>query len=391
MGLFKKTDLSGPEKRIVLAVTLAILSVAAALYTIQYMVMNRAMLDDIRTRADVVNRYAVSRILNEAFTSINGPDDTSSGIYRLTQSMLNDIREIANVRYLYTARLNADGRAVYLVDGLPSSSPDFRHPGDRIEDDILPVLRTCLNGEPVTSPGVMDTEWGAIFLTCMPIRGGEEKPLGAVVMEFNADAIRGSMLESMLYSGVLTLIVAGICLLAMLVSLRRLATPFYRKLAYTDMLTGIGNRTAFELRLHELEKKREKHVILALYDLNLLKRLNDSLGHAAGDAYLRRMAGLLKHAEPPRRGQSFRIGGDEFVTLFLNEDEETLRQELEMFRTGSTRVEAGGQPVAFACGLAAYDPALDRESLHNTLRRADALMYENKKASRGMRAGDASI
>ena len=70
--------------------------------------------------------------------------------------------------------------------------------------------------------------------------------------------------------------------------LRRLATPFYKKLAYTDMLTGIGNRTAFELELKDLEKKLPRSLTIVAYDLNYMKQLNDTYGHAAGDAYLRR-------------------------------------------------------------------------------------------------------
>lgn len=58
----------------------------------------------------------------------------------------------------------------------------------------------------------------------------------------------------MLYSGALALVIVGGCTFITMLCLRRLATPFYKKLAYTDMLTGIGNRTAFELELKNLEK-----------------------------------------------------------------------------------------------------------------------------------------
>lgn len=60
------------------------------------------------------------------------------------------------------------GAAMYLVDGLPPNSSDFRSPGDLIEQDIVPMLNRCLSGELIESDGVLNTEWGAIFLTCMP-------------------------------------------------------------------------------------------------------------------------------------------------------------------------------------------------------------------------------
>ena len=75
-----------------------------------------------------------------------------------------------------------------------------------------------------------------------------------------------------------------------------------------------------------------------------MKRINDTYGHAAGDAYLRRMAHLLMREEPVRRGLSFRIGGDEFVTLFEGEEEETLLRELEVFHMAGHRPKSMGSP-----------------------------------------------
>ena len=106
------------------------------------------------------------------------------------------------------------------------------------------MLNRCLSGELIESDGVLNTEWGAIFLTCMPAYTiGEAEPIGAVVMEFNADVIYKSKLRAMLYSGALALVIVGGCTFITMLCLRRLATPFYKKLAYTDMLTGIGKGT----------------------------------------------------------------------------------------------------------------------------------------------------
>lgn len=298
--------------------------------------------------------------------------------------MLDNIRQIANVRYLYTAKSNGGGQPIYLVDGLPPDSSDFRSPGDLIEQDIVPMLNRCLSGDPIESDGVLNTEWGAIFLTCMPVHArGEARPVGAVVMEFNADVIHDSKFRAMIYSGALALVIVGCCTVITMLCLRRLATPFYKKLAYTDMLTGIGNRTAFELELKDLEKKLPRSLTIVAYDLNYMKQLNDTYGHAAGDAYLRRMAHLLTREEPVSRGLSFRIGGDEFVTLFEGEEKEALLWGLELFHMAGAQAEVNGQPVTFSYGVASYDPALDKGSLHNTLSRADALMYRFKKAARG--------
>lgn len=384
MVLTRKTGWYSAEKKIVLTIASAILIASVSVFAILYLMMSNALQEDIRARARVVNAYAESHLNLEGFANINTLADMRRDTYQDTQSMLDNIRQIANVRYLYTAKFNDRGQPIYLVDGLPPDSSDFRSPGDLIEQDIVPMLNRCLSGDPIESDGVLNTEWGAIFLTCRPVHAsGEARPVGAVVMEFNADVIHDSKLRAMIYSGALALVIVGCCTVITMLCLRRLATPFYKKLAYTDMLTGIGNRTAFELELKDLEKKLPRSLTIVAYDLNYMKQLNDTYGHAAGDAYLRRMAHLLTREEPVSRGLSFRIGGDEFVTLFEGEEKEALLWGLELFHMAGAQAEVNGQPVTFSYGVASYDPALDKGSLHNTLSRADALMYRFKKAARG--------
>lgn len=384
--MLERQERFGPEKKILLVVALAILIASVSTFAILYWMMNEALQEDIRSRAQVVNAYSNDHINIYSFTHINGPEDTRRDTYAEVRAMLENIRQIANVRYLYTAKFDALGRPIYLVDGLPPSSPDFRQPGDVIEDDIVPVLRKCLSGNKIESDGVLNTEWGAIYLTCTPVYAVEgEPPLGAVVMEFNADVIHANNMRSMLYSGILSLLLVAACIVCTMFWLRRLAAPFYKKLAYTDMLTGLGNRTAFEIRLKALEKEvGRRRVVMVIYDLNEMKKVNDTYGHAVGDAYLRRMGSLLLREGPVSRGTSYRIGGDEFVVIFADEgDEPSLRAELERFREVCAAPEAGAQPVTFAYGLAVYAPELDGASLHNTLSRADARMYACKKAGRG--------
>ncbi|HIW79900.1 MAG TPA: GGDEF domain-containing protein [Candidatus Bilophila faecipullorum] len=383
--MFERKERFGPEKKILLVVALAILIASVSTFAILYWMMNAALQEDIRSRAQVVNAYSEDNINVYSFTHINGPEDGRRDTYAEVRAMLENIRQIANVRYLYTAKLDASGRPVYLVDGLPPDSPDFRHPGDFIEEDIVPMLKKCLSGKSIESDGVLNTEWGAIYLTCRPVyANGEERPLGAVVMEFNADAVYANNMRSMLYSGILCLLLVGACIVSTMFWLRRLAAPFYKKLAYTDMLTGLGNRTAFELRLRELEKETgRRNFIMVIYDLNEMKKVNDTYGHAVGDAYLQRMGSLLLRESPVDRGWAYRIGGDEFVVIFADEDEASLRDELERFQKTCATSEVGGQPVTFAYGLAAYAREIDGPSLHNTLSRADARMYARKKAERG--------
>ncbi len=88
------------------------------------------------------------------------------------------------------------------------------------------------------------------------------------------------------------------------------------ELAYTDSLTGLGNRTAYEKWIVSVPDrgKRSRVMGVLLFDVNDLKPINDRFGHAAGDQLLRvvsrRITGVL-----PESAETFRIGGDEFVTF----------------------------------------------------------------------------
>ena len=145
--MFERKERFGPEKKILLVVALAILIASVSTFAILYWMMNAALQEDIRSRAQVVNAYSEDNINVYSFTHINGPEDGRRDTYAEVRAMLENIRQIANVRYLYTAKLDASGRPVYLVDGLPPDSPDFRHPGDFIEEDIVPMLKKCLFGK----------------------------------------------------------------------------------------------------------------------------------------------------------------------------------------------------------------------------------------------------
>lgn len=86
-------------------------------------------------------------------------------------------------------------------------------------------------------------------------------------------------------------------------------------LAFRDALTGLGNRRAVDDALIDLERG-ESAVALAIVDVDGLKRLNDSHGHARGDEVLTAVAGALRDRFPASEGWTVgRLGGDEFAVV----------------------------------------------------------------------------
>ena len=106
MALLGKTDWYSAEKKIILTIALAILIASVSVFAILYLMMSHALQEDIRARARVVNAYAESHLNLEGFVHINTLKDMRRDTYQDMQSMLDNIRQIANVRYLYTAKFN---------------------------------------------------------------------------------------------------------------------------------------------------------------------------------------------------------------------------------------------------------------------------------------------
>lgn len=153
----------------------------------------------------------------------------------------------------------------------------------------------------------------------------------------------------------------------------------YKELAVRDVLTGLHNRNAYDEWVGEHWKK--SGAVVMAFDLNDLKRCNDTLGHAAGDRYLQDAATIMSKVFEPE-GKCFRIGGDEFCAVFEQVDEEWLKGRLRHMEQLEHEYNQTADNLIYmqiASGYAIFDPQVDSD-LEETRERADALMYENKRA-----------
>ena len=150
--------------------------------------------------------------------------------------------------------------------------------------------------------------------------------------------------------------------------------------AYKDGLTGVKNKLAYLEALAELEINLENGTLkdygVVVFDINGLKQINDTLGHEAGDEYIKSACALI--CTQFDHSPVFRIGGDEFVAILKGSDYEK-REELEgSFRKIIDENQRNGH-VVVSSGLAVYQPDND-ESFNDVFKRADQLMYERKQA-----------
>ncbi|MGW7575990.1 diguanylate cyclase domain-containing protein [Streptomyces sp. NPDC054765] len=158
-----------------------------------------------------------------------------------------------------------------------------------------------------------------------------------------------------------------------------------RRLAFTDSLTGLANRRAVDLRLDEaldLHRRDATVVSLVVCDLNGLKRVNDSRGHAVGDRLLERFGSVLSLCGAMLPGTlAARLGGDEFCLLAVGPPAD------EVVKVAGELCERAGEldlGEGVAVGVASTgDPIGPVRSARRLFRLADAAQYKAKAARSG--------
>ena len=156
------------------------------------------------------------------------------------------------------------------------------------------------------------------------------------------------------------------------------------RLAIIDPLTGVKNKHAYLTEQSKLDaaiaEKRGQEFAIVVCDVNNLKKVNDTLGHKAGDEYIRDACRMV--CEIFQHSPVYRVGGDEFVAILRGRDY-LIRRELmiALHERSADHIRSGGTVVSG--GLSEYDPETDT-SAHDVFERADQLMYEEKKLLKGL-------
>lgn len=158
----------------------------------------------------------------------------------------------------------------------------------------------------------------------------------------------------------------------------------HRRRSTLDPLTGLFNRNALEQRLAELdgqpcgEEKGFSHALL-LCDLDHFKRVNDRLGHAAGDAVLQDVAYTMRAVL--RAGDSiYRIGGEEILVVLPGASEEDAIGIAERLRQAVRKRRPAGVGVTISIGAAVSKP--ETVNTDDLVARADAALYTAKANGR---------
>lgn len=166
--------------------------------------------------------------------------------------------------------------------------------------------------------------------------------------------------------------------LVLMLGVARQALEIEWRFARVDALTGALNRKAF-FEAVEGGAHEDDVAVLIFADINGLKKLNDSLGHKAGDDALRDFADRIRNSI--RKKDLFaRIGGDEFV-VFLKVRDRAAASVVAERLNGALNIQLNGRPTELTSSLGVLVLPEGSRSIDDELRQADSLMYYAKKSN----------
>ena len=155
--------------------------------------------------------------------------------------------------------------------------------------------------------------------------------------------------------------------------------------ASVDALTGVRNRHSFLAAEEELDRRIEggqaPEFAIVMLDVNDLKKVNDNIGHSAGDQLIRDACRII--CDTFDHSPVFRVGGDEFVVISQGSDYRNMDRLIAQIERHNEEAKLNGGPV-MACGMARFSGDASAAAVFE---RADHAMYEDKARLKGEKVG----
>ena len=356
-----------------------------------------------------------------------------------TLAVIQRAQQNSDIKYIYTTKKAADRQFVFVVD------PDPINPGDYGEDVVFtPAQETAWSGVSAVDEEAFEDEWGKFYTAWSPVKNSAGQVVGLVGVDFAADWYDSQVAKhtvSVIVVSILSLLVGAVIMALLTGQLRRrfrslnaeISTlsgdveklsqeikvrpgddgkieetapdgadaigalsskiramqvklkaymEYAHEQAYTDSMTGVGNKTAYLARIKELGLEINAGTAafaIAVFDINGLKSTNDNYGHECGDRIITDAAMVIRRVFPNE--QIYRIGGDEFITVLGPTTEGELEgkfEELTAVVSGFNLHEKRyAMTLSFSWGGAVYQPGRDAD-FKEVFKRADQAMYRNK-------------
>jgi diguanylate cyclase (GGDEF)-like protein len=355
---------SAPEAKIVTSTFARILLVvvSAGVFAVVFAILGKEV-SSARHAAELLQESVIS--LSAAYGVVR-----AAGLQSILTVLLDQTARITSARSAHIALLNARGELEVKASLGGGTEPFSFAAAHQALQMGAPVVFA-----PKRSLPMRETAAGQFTSLSIPLLG-KGAPLGVVQLVVQSGRALPQLLVDSLWS---------LCSEASgAIENARQQTEMAR-LAKMDSLTGLCNRGEMEERLGEAiasAAQRRHPVSVILLDLDRFKRVNDALGHQAGDRFLRELAGLMEKAT---RGSDTvaRYGGDEFAIVLSMTDAEAAYDVAERVRLAFAQTELGGpeeemvRPTLSAGVASSWGGELSASEL---IERADRALYAAKRA-----------
>ncbi len=148
---------------------------------------------------------------------------------------------------------------------------------------------------------------------------------------------------------------------------RRESHEMLHRLSFEDTLTAVHNRNKFNHDIEEYQNEPVDNIGIAFFDLNGLKEVNDTEGHESGDRLIKNAANGINSVF---NGDTYRIGGDEFVVITYPVEKDIFEQRVQY---AINKLKENSISVSFGTSWEENSKTIEKQ-----LTTADHLMYENK-------------
>ena len=398
----------------------------------------------IRRHMISVAETASAMVDAEELAALTAEDVGSESFERIADTLrvIKNAQHDMDIKYIYLVKQEGD-HYVYTVDPDPEEPADF---GEEVVD--TPAQDAAWAGTAEIDPEPIEDEWGCYYTAWSPVKDDAGTTVGMVGIDFAADWYDSQMSRHSLTVVLVSCLSLGISLVIMILMMWQLRRRFrkldveltvlaqnvedlaqavsehsetdgirtesaaetsdsdmilalsekinttqnlltdymqyIRKQAFTDDMTGAGNRDAYLQRVEKICQDIDAGCAsfsVAIFDINGLKTTNDNYGHECGDQIIIDTARQISAVFGSEN--VYRIGGDEFIAVTDITDERELQACFVCMKTSIDRFNESERcyevPLSFSWGSAVYRPN-GHDSYKEVFKRADTVMYRNKSA-----------
>ena len=386
----------------------------------------------MQTRMLDISNTAAAMIDGDALKAVT-PADEGTEAYESIMRTLTFFQNSIDLKYIYCIRDMGDGSFTFGLDPTVEDPGEFGSP--IVYTD---ALYKASKGIPAADEDCYEDAWGTFYSAYSPVFDSHGEVAGIIAVDFSAQWYNqqlASLTHRTVIVALVSLLVGGAIVLAIITKnerkigsihgqLNELASTLMHEMgsesaaeapehaarggdesvsmdelekqiqtmqtelktqiaqvhgqAYRDGLTGVKSKHAYLEAEKELNAKLAGGLISALAvvvcDVNGLKKINDTMGHKAGDEYIRKACEMI--CDIFVHSPVYRIGGDEFTVLITGRDYENRRALMYELHKSSTAHIATDEAIVSG-GMAEYNSDQDH-CVQDIFERADADMYREK-------------